>query len=80
MEGPTPRSLASLMRAVAVAALPAPAQEAWLGSIGVDWVNVDEIALEVNDGVVLAPQFVAAGWLPAEALAPLRHWTARSKR
>jgi hypothetical protein len=72
MDGPTPRLLASLMRAVAIAALPAAEQEVWLRLIGLDWSNVDEIAMEIGDGTLLAPQFVAAGWFPASALEPLR--------
>jgi hypothetical protein len=71
MDGPT-RLVASLMRAVAIAAFPAAAQEAWLWSIGLDWPNVDELAMEVGEGTLLAPQFVDEGWLPAETLEPLR--------
>lgn len=71
MDGPTPRMLASLMRAVAIAALPPDEQEDWLDSLGLGWPNVDEIAMEIGDGALLAPQFVEAGWLPSQALEPL---------
>jgi hypothetical protein len=70
MDGPT-RQVASLVRAVAIAALPATEQEAWLASIGLDWPNVDEIAMEVGEGALRAPQFVEEGWLPSEVLEPL---------
>ena len=70
MDGPTPRSLANLVRSVAILALPASDQAAWLESLGVGPV-VDELALELGDGALLAPQFVDAGWLGAEVLQPL---------
>jgi hypothetical protein len=63
--------LASLMRAVAIAALPADEQVDWLNSLGLGWLNVDEIAMEIGDGALLAAHFVEAGWLPAQALEPL---------
>ena len=71
MEGPPPRSLANLVRAVAVLALPAEDQAAWVDSLGVGPV-VDELALELGDGALLAQQFVDAGWLGADVLSPLR--------
>jgi hypothetical protein len=63
--------LASLVRAVAIAALPAAEQEEWLNSLGLGWPNVDEIAMEIRDGALLAPQFVEEGWFPVQALGPL---------
>lgn len=71
MEGPSPRSLANLVRSVAILALPAGDQTAWVDSLGVGPV-VDELALELGDGALLAKQFVEAGWLGAEVLQPLR--------
>jgi hypothetical protein len=44
---------------------------AWLESLGAG-ASVDELALEFDDGVRLAPQFVEASWLPASVLEPLR--------
>lgn len=32
---------------------------------------VDELALELGDGALLAPQFVEAGWLGADVIPPL---------
>jgi hypothetical protein len=69
VEGPT-RSLASLIRAVAVLALPAADQVEWVDSLGVGPV-ADELALELGDGALLAQQFVEAGWLGADNLSPL---------
>jgi|JI8StandDraft_1071087.scaffolds.fasta_scaffold57863_5 fermentation-respiration switch protein FrsA (DUF1100 family) len=71
MDGPTPRSLANLLRSVAILALPASDQTAWVESLGVGPV-VDELALELGDGARLADQFVAKGWLGSEALPPLQ--------
>lgn len=68
MEEPSPRLLASLVRAVAILALPAPDQLCWLESLG-DAPSVDELALSLD--VRLAPQFVAVNWLPAAVLEPL---------
>lgn len=72
MEGPSPRSLANLMRAVAVLALPAADQIAWLDSLGIGWTNVDELALELGEGFLLLPQIVERSWLPIEVVEPLR--------
>jgi hypothetical protein len=71
MDGPTPRSLANLVRAVAVLALPASDQVSWIESLGVGLV-VDELALELGDGALLARQFVDAGWLSLDVLPPLQ--------
>lgn len=70
MDGPSRRA-ASLVRAVAIAALPATEQEACLAPIGLDWPNGDEIAVEVGDCALLAPRFVEEGWFPSEVLEPL---------
>jgi hypothetical protein len=74
MDGPSPRLLANFVRSLGVLALPAADQVAWLGSLGVldDPPSTDELALELDDGFRLAPQFVAAGWLPPSVLDPLR--------
>lgn len=57
------------VRAVAVLALPAAAQRAWLDTLPPFTAgNVDELAMEFDDGFQLAPQWVAAGWLAAETL------------
>jgi hypothetical protein len=71
MDGPSPRFLANLVRSIAILALPAGDQAAWVESLGVGPV-VDELALELGDGALLAEQFVEAGWLSACALSPLR--------
>lgn len=71
MEGPTPRSLANLVRSIAVLALPADDQAEWIDSLGVGPV-VDELALELGDGALLTHQFVEAGWLGAEVQPPLQ--------
>ena len=72
MEGPSPRSLANLVRSVAILALPAGDQTAWVEALGVGPV-VDELALELGDGALLAePSFVEAGWLGSDVLPPLR--------
>jgi len=70
MDGPSPRFLANLVRSVAVLALPGGDQTTWLESLGVG-PAVDELALELGDGVLLAQQFVEAGWLGVEVLPPL---------
>ena len=74
MDGPSPRLLANFVRSLGVLALPAADQVAWLGSLdGLgDPPSTDELALELDDGFRLAPQFVAAGWLPPAVLDPLR--------
>ena len=51
-----------LIKAVARLALPADGQLAYLRDLGVS-PSIDELALELHDGVVLLPQFVANGWL-----------------
>lgn len=59
-----PSSLGRFVRAVAVLALPAEAQLAYLTSIGVP-DGVDELALEFDDGRLLARQFEELGWISA---------------
>lgn len=71
MEGPTPGMLASLIRAIAMLALPAPHQIAWLEALGVGG-SADELALEFHDGYLLVPQFVERQWLQAAVVGPLR--------
>ena len=70
MGGLQPASLRRLI-AVAILALPASDQTAWVESLGVGPV-VDALALELGDGARLADQFVAKGWLGSEALPPLQ--------
>jgi hypothetical protein len=73
MSAPNPSFIACLIRAVAVLALPAANQTDYLRSIGLP-EGVDELALELHDGALLVPQFLARGWLPpaaAEAIADL---------
>jgi hypothetical protein len=73
MSTPNPSFVARLIRAVAVLALPAAGQMDYLRSVGLP-EGVDELALELHDGALLVPQFLAQGWLPqaaAEAIADL---------
>ena len=56
-----PSSIGRFVRAVAVLALPAEGQLAYLASIGVP-DGVDELALEFDDGRLLARQFEELGW------------------
>lgn len=64
-----PAELARFVRAVAVLALPAEEQVAWLSSLRMGEPGfADELALELEDGVLLANQFVQAGWLSSGAL------------
>lgn len=66
MAAPSPRHLASFVRATAVLALSAAQQEAWLASLGP--ASVDELALEYGERHLLLPQWTQAGWLPSEAV------------
>jgi len=59
-----PSSLGRFVRAIAVLALPAEGQLAFLDSIGVPH-NVDELAWEFDDGRLLARQFVELQWTSA---------------
>ncbi|GIF04731.1 hypothetical protein Asi03nite_22690 [Actinoplanes siamensis] len=57
------------MRAVAVLALPAEAQLAWVGQLlHQDIPLADELALEFDDGLRLVPTFIERGWISASAL------------
>ncbi|MDR7328113.1 MULTISPECIES: hypothetical protein [Catenuloplanes] len=58
------------MRSVAVLALEADAQTAWLDSSGT-LPSADEPALEFDDGYRLAPTFVEHGWLDGAAMPAL---------
>jgi hypothetical protein len=73
MTGLDARALASFVRAVAILALPADGQIAWLHSLDLPGQPryVDELALEFDDGYLLSPQFVTNGWLAQEATKPL---------
>ncbi|GAB3952508.1 hypothetical protein GCM10027614_56280 [Micromonospora vulcania] len=66
MDAPHPKQLAAFVRATAVLALSPPQQVAWLESLEIQ-VSVDELALEFEDGHLLLPQWVEAGWLPPDA-------------
>lgn len=62
-----PASLAGLVRSVAVLALPYERQVTWLASLGLgDPEFVDELALELGDGVLLSRQFEEAGWISSQ--------------
>ncbi len=68
-----PRLLSMFVRSLAMLALPAPAQIAWLEDSGLpDIHDSSELALDVNEGILLLDQFIAMGWVPAVAEAPLR--------
>jgi len=66
VEQPGPKFVVAFVRCVAVLALEAEGQIAWLG--GKDLPLVDELALEFDDGFRLAPTFIERGWLDATAL------------
>ena len=73
MTGPGVKALTSFLRAVAILALPADGQIAWLHSLDLPGQPhyVDELALEFDDGYLLLPQFVTKGWLAQQATEPL---------
>jgi len=62
----SPKFVAAFVRNIAVLALEADAQIAWLGKKGLP--PVDELALEFDDGFRLVPTFIERGWLNATAL------------
>jgi hypothetical protein len=66
MTAPDPSFVARLVRAVAVLALPASDQMDYLRSVGLP-EGVDELALELHEGALLMPQFLALSWLPQAA-------------
>ena len=64
-----PGALAMLMRSLAVLALPAEDQVAWLASLGLgDPWYAYELAMELDDGLLLSGQFERAGWLRADVV------------
>ncbi|WP_189213742.1 hypothetical protein [Actinokineospora fastidiosa] len=69
MTEPHVRTLVAFLRAVAILALDAPHQRAWLASLGLpgELAVADELALEFDDGYLLLPAFISNGWLPANA-------------
>lgn len=72
MENLHPRFVAAFVRSVAVLALDASAEVAYLGDVVNDPVSlVDELALEFDDGFRLVPTFIDRGWLKAAALPAL---------
>lgn len=62
MSGPGVGLLVSLLKALGRLALPAEEQIAHLSGRGL-LPSADELALDLHDGAVLVPQFVAKGWL-----------------
>ncbi len=57
-----PSSLARFIRSVAVLSLGAPEQLAYLQAVGVPG-GIDELAMEFDDGQLLAGQFQEFGWI-----------------
>lgn len=66
MTGPSVGSLVAFIRSIALLALDAQSQVAWLSSLGLPGLPAvaDELALEFDDGCLLLPIFVEHGWLP----------------
>ena len=64
------RSAIAFVRSVAVLALDADAQAAWLRTLGT-FPAADELALEFDDGFPLVPAFIERGWLSETALPAL---------
>lgn len=66
-------TLVRFLRAIAVLALPAKSQIAWLQSLGLPGEPrfADELALEFDDGYRLLPQFVRNDWLASQVIEPL---------
>jgi hypothetical protein len=69
-----PSRLAAFVRSIAVLALPAAGQEAWLETLGpvASW-NVSELGLEFDDGFVMLRQWVEAGWVAEQARQAIEH-------
>ncbi|WP_258904005.1 hypothetical protein [Actinokineospora sp. UTMC 2448] len=69
MTEPHVRTLVAFLRAVAILALDAPHQRAWLASLGLpgEPAVVDELAHEFDEGYLLLSAFISNGWLPANA-------------
>lgn len=62
-----PAFLAKLVRSIAILALPCEGQVAWLSSLEMGEPDcVDELVLELEEGVRLSRQFEEAGWLRPE--------------
>ncbi|MFD6443834.1 hypothetical protein ACFWEJ_01945 [Promicromonospora sp. NPDC060204] len=73
-----PLELVRLVRSLAVLALPAEEQFRWLASLGLgEPALTDELALELENAVLAAPELVAAGWLRSEALQIARNLDAK---
>lgn len=70
MSGPGVGLLVALLKTVARLALPADAQIRQLDKRGL-LSSIDELALELHDGVPLLPQFVANGWITSEDAAAI---------
>jgi len=64
----SPAELAKFIRSLAILALPFEGQLAWLNSLGLEVPEVDELAHELDDALLLAPQFVRAGWVSERTL------------
>lgn len=64
-------SLVAFLRSVAMLAMAAPEQVAWLNTLGLpgEAAIADELALEFNDGYLLIDTFISRGWLTANAKA-----------
>ena len=64
-----PSSLAKLIRSLAVLALPAEDQVTWLKSLGLGepWYAY-ELAMELDDALLLCNQFVKAEWLSPDVV------------
>lgn len=61
-------ALARFVRSIAILALPGESQSYWLASLNMpgEVRYVDELALELQDGVLLTGQFEQAGWITNE--------------
>ncbi|MCO8271090.1 hypothetical protein M1L60_10845 [Actinoplanes sp. TRM 88003] len=62
MDEPSPTLLVALMRSIAILAMEAEEQTAYVRNLGTH-PSLDELALEFDDGFPLAPTFVEHGWL-----------------
>ncbi|WP_229074925.1 hypothetical protein [Actinoplanes sp. DH11] len=70
MDEPGPRCVVEFVRSVAVLALEANTQVAWLQKLGAT-PSADELALEFADGLRLTPIFIERGWVEATAVPAL---------
>lgn len=72
-EPPHASRLAAWVRSVGILAASAPQQAKWLDSLGLvaSW-NVSELAMEFDDGLLLMPQWVSAGWVSEQSVASLK--------